>query len=106
MEHIVLLKFKPEVTAEAIESMKKSILQLQEVVPGIVDMAIGDDLKVGCSQGFTHALVVRMESPEVLAAYEAHPDHQAIVQEIRQLADNFLTFDFVSPRHPPLRSSP
>ncbi|OQR81146.1 hypothetical protein THRCLA_23413 [Thraustotheca clavata] len=104
MEHIVLLKFKPEVTADAIELLKKSILQLQEVVPGIIDMAFGEDLKVGFSQGFTHALVARMENPDVLAAYDIHPDHQAVVQVIRQVADNFLTFDFVSPRQPPLRS--
>ncbi|KDO17510.1 hypothetical protein SPRG_16748 [Saprolegnia parasitica CBS 223.65] len=104
MEHIVLLQFKPEVTPEAITALGNSILALKEVVPGIIDMAFGEDLKVGYAQGFTHGLVARMESPEVLAAYDVHPNHVAVVKVLRELAANFLTFDFVSSRDAPVRS--
>ncbi|EQC25067.1 hypothetical protein SDRG_17043 [Saprolegnia diclina VS20] len=43
-----------------------------------------------------------MESPEVLAAYDVHPDHVAVVKVLRELAANFLTFDFVSSRDAPV----
>ncbi|EQC42829.1 hypothetical protein SDRG_00548 [Saprolegnia diclina VS20] len=104
MEHIVLFQFNPEVTPEAITAFGNSILALKEVVPGIIDMAFGEDLKVGHAQNFTHGLVARMESPEVLEAYLIHPDHVAVVKVLHEIVANFLAFDFLSSRDAPTRA--
>ncbi|OQR83865.1 hypothetical protein ACHHYP_14188 [Achlya hypogyna] len=104
MEHIVLLKFKPQVTADTIAAFGQEILHLQEVVPGIIDMAWGENKNTQHGKEYTHALVARMENFDVLQAYEVHPDHVAVVKQFPSLVADFLIIDFTSPRVAPLRS--
>ncbi|ETV86409.1 hypothetical protein H257_02782 [Aphanomyces astaci] len=101
VEHVVLFKWQDDATPEAIESVGQSILALKDKIPGVIDLAYGEDFTKTRSQGFTHALVVRMANKDVVAFYDAHPEHVKVITQIRTIVDKILAVDFESPRHTP-----
>ena len=77
IHHIVMWKFKPEVTEEEkpelIRKMSKRLCALVDKVPGLIT-AVFVERPLSSS---THdiALVTTFKSAEDLAAYATHPDH-------------------------------
>ncbi|ETV94359.1 hypothetical protein H310_11999 [Aphanomyces invadans] len=101
VEHVVLFKWKDDASAEAIEEVGRSIIALKDKVPGIIDLAYGEDFTKTRSQGFTHTLVVRMANKETVAFYDSHPEHVKVVTQIRLILDKILAMDIETPRHLP-----
>ncbi|MBD2312967.1 Dabb family protein [Desertifilum sp. FACHB-1129] len=94
IEHIVLFKWQPDTSPEAIATIIEALKSLQDKIPGIVDLSCGENF---CerSKGFTHGLVVRFVDRAALENYGPHPEHQAIVQElIKPVLLDILALDF------------
>lgn len=79
VKHIVLMKFKADTPAEALEKASANLLALKGKVPGILDVTFGATFTHDRSQGYTHALVVDLADKAALETYGPHPEHQAVV---------------------------
>lgn len=95
IQHMVLLKFKPEVTSSKIEDLLKSLAQLQQLIPGIVYFASGPySSNEGLNQGYTYGSLMTFESAEARDVYLPHPEHERVKAEIFPYLDNLIVFDF------------
>lgn len=99
LKHIVLLRFAPRTTREEIAEIYESLDDLQQKIPGIVDICGGPyDSPEGLHKGFTHAFIVTFEEADYRDVYLDHPDHEVVKQMIvKQLAGGLadvVAFDF------------
>ena len=92
IEHIVLLSVKPDAEGEAVERMLDELYSLQYQVPSVLALSVGKKLDNGEGGEYTHALVVRFPNKAALEAYQVHPEHVRVVQEVlKPLIDTDLT---------------
>lgn len=98
-KHIVLLRFSPQTKREEIAEIFEALDDLQQRIPGIVDITSGPyDSPEGLHKGFTHAFIVTFAEGEFRDAYLEHPDHEIVKQMIvKQLSGGLadvIAFDF------------
>lgn len=94
VEHLVLFRWTAEAPAEAIAQVMDELRALRGQIPGVRDLTCGENFSPR-SQGFTHALVVRLEDRAALEAYGPHPAHQRVVQEfINPIRADVLALDY------------
>ena len=97
--HVVLLQFKPEVTAGQInQTIEQSILQLRQI-PGVIAVDAGlklrDDRPVHIKD-FQVGIMVRLSDPAALDAYAGHGLHKAFLQQHQALFSKIQVIDFSS----------
>lgn len=80
VEHVVLIKAKPEATEEQKTRLIAELGALKDKVPGITGLSVGRNFSER-SQGFEIGLVVRFVDRASLDAYGPHPAHQEVVQQ-------------------------
>ncbi|WP_428687183.1 Dabb family protein [Roseibium sp.] len=79
IRHIVLIKFKPEVSEAEISEMFQELRTIEAQVPGILDITSGrSESPEKIERGYMHGFVVDFESWNALEAYQTHPDHKAL----------------------------
>lgn len=94
IEHLVLFRWTADASAEAITRVMDELRALKGQIPGVRDLTCGENFSPR-SQGFTHALVVRLEDRAALDAYGPHPAHQRVVQEfIAPIRADVLALDY------------
>lgn len=90
--HIVCFKLKertPENMAEAV-----SVLEgLAETVPHVRSLEAGSDV-VGGGSSFDIALTVTFDNLEDLDAYRVHPEHQKVVEYIKEVTTERVAVDY------------
>ncbi|HUY92191.1 MAG TPA: Dabb family protein [Pirellulales bacterium] len=95
LRHIVLFKFKDEVTKEQVQEVVDAFSALPEKIDTIVDFECGTDVSVeGKAAGFTHGFVVSFRDEAGRAAYLPHAAHQDFVKLVGPRVDKVLVFDF------------
>ena len=72
IQHIVLLKWKPETTEEQILSAVRRAEHLPNEIDGVESLTIGRN-RVSHEHGYTHVLIVRLTDEPALARYLEHP---------------------------------
>jgi hypothetical protein len=72
VQHIVLLKWRPGVSDEAILQAFGHAKHLPNEIDGVEGLTIGR-ARVDQGHGFTHALIVRLKDDEALGRYLDHP---------------------------------
>jgi len=92
IKHVVLAKFKPEVTAEDIAGLRKSLAALPGMIPEIKEYDFGEDLRAEKSYDF--ALVSAFEDTEALRRYLTQSDHVVVGKAIRGLCTSLQIVDF------------
>ncbi len=94
VEHLVLLKMKPEASAEQAEKMISGLKSLAERISTIRELTCGANTG-DRSQGFTHGLFVRFASVADLDSYVAHPEHKRVVEEfLTPVIDDVIVVDY------------
>ena len=94
IEHIVLFKWQPDASPEAIASVMDGLKGLKAKIPEIIDLSCGDNFSER-GQGFQHGLVVRFADTEALKSYQAHPAHQEVVEQlIKPILTEILAVDY------------
>lgn len=97
IQHIVLLKFKPEVTPEKISQLFGLLGELQQLIPGITYYSGGSySSGEGLNQGYTHGFLMTFESVAARDAYLPHQEHERVKAELLLHIDSVLAFDFES----------
>lgn len=95
IQHIVLVKIKPEVTTEKITEIFTLLASLQQLIPGITYFAGGPySSPEGMNQGFTHAFLMTFESVDARNAYLPHPEHERVKAVLLTCIDGAISFDF------------
>ncbi|WP_373233025.1 Dabb family protein [Cohnella sp.] len=95
-EHIVLLKFKPDVSIEVKESAIKRAHDFKGNIPGIVELSAGINVteEIEHMQGFTLAIRVTFEDQKACRDYIQHPLHQSLLQFIGPFVDGIVVMDY------------
>ncbi len=71
IQHIVLLKWKPETTEDQILAAFRRAEHLPNEISGVESLTIGRN-RVKHEHGYTHALIVRLTDEDALERYLAH----------------------------------
>jgi hypothetical protein len=98
IRHIVLIRFRPDVTEDAIAAIFAGLHAIKAVVPGVLAIHAGrSESPEQIERGYLHGFTVDFADWEALAAYQTHPDHRrvgaALVAHAMGGLDGLLVFD-------------
>lgn len=95
-EHIVLLKFKPDVAITEKEDAIKRVHDFKGNIPGIVDISAGINIteEVEHMHGFTLGIRVTFENQQACRNYIQHPLHQNLLQSIGPFVEGIVVMDY------------
>ncbi len=91
-----MLQPKVETTDEEITTALTQVQALEQVIPGIVAIAVGKNLST-YHRGFTYGIIMHFVDEAHLQAHHPHPAHQAVVQELDRLCQETIDFDLPEP---------
>jgi lysophospholipase L1-like esterase len=95
LKHIVLFKFKPEVTKEQVKEVETAFAALPGKIKQIKGYEAGTDVSVeNKSEGFTHGFVVTFADEKGREIYLPHPAHKEFVGLVGPRIEKVLVFDF------------
>jgi len=93
VKHIVMWKFKPEVTPAQQNEMKRRLEALLGVVPSLKTIEVGlDESKKPAAMDMV--LLTTFNTFEDLNAYAIHPAHQKVVAFVKPLVLDRAVVDF------------
>jgi lysophospholipase L1-like esterase len=99
LRHVVLFKFKAEITEAQINEVVDAFAHLPGRIDTIVDFDWGTDVSVeNKAAGFTHGFVVSFRDAAGRDTYLPHPAHQEFVSIVKDRLEDVLVFDFVTGR--------
>lgn len=93
LTHIVVWKYKPEVSEEQRREHVARLRALEGRIPEIRGFAVGADV-LGLPRSYHTGLVATFGDRAGLAAYDAHPEHQAVAQFGRTVSEHVASVDF------------
>lgn len=86
VEHMVWIRFNEGVSQQRIDEHLAGLRDLQEKVPGVLELSVGENF-TDRSGGFTHGLLVRLPSRDALQGYLEHPEHVAVAGPLKADAE-------------------
>lgn len=98
IRHVVLLRFRADLSSDDKDAIHRRLASLQALVPGFEHIAFGiNSSPEHLSQGFDDGFVIDFADSTARDAYLAHPDHQlagaALVAMLDGGADGLVVFD-------------
>lgn len=98
LRHVVAFKFKSDVSLAQMEKISKDFHALKGKVPQIIEFEGGAHLKfpetIKEGEAFTHCFIVTVKDEKDLAAYGAHPHHQAFSDSVLPLVNEVMVVDY------------
>ncbi len=95
LRHIVLFKFKPEVTPAQLDEINRAFQDLKRHIPQVKDFERGlNNSPEGLNKDFTHGYLVSFATEEDRAAYLPHPEHLKFVALLGGKLDEAFVFDY------------
>ncbi len=91
--HTVLLKPKPGVSQEEIAAALHHVKNLQQAIPGILDVHVGANLNGSNNKGFSYGFIMQFVDADHLKAYAPHPAHKVVSDELVSISENIIDFD-------------
>ena len=93
LTHIVVWKYKPEVSEEQRREHVERLRRLDGLIPEIRSFAVGRDV-LKLPRSYHTGLVATFHDRAGLEAYDAHPEHQAVAQLGRTISEHVASVDF------------
>ena len=94
VQHMVLVKFKPDVSSEKIAELFDQLAELPHLISGIKHFAWGPNASPeGFDHGYTHGFLMTFESRAARDAYLPHPEHERVKAAIIPWLDAVVVFD-------------
>lgn len=97
IRHIVMFKMNPDLSGEqkttAVARLKASIDAMEQAVPEVKYLQTGVNFNPR-PQAFDLVLVSDFESEESLDIYRDHPQHQAVMNVIREVVEKVHVVDY------------
>jgi lysophospholipase L1-like esterase len=95
LRHVVLFKFKPEVTVAEVQEVVTAFAALKGKIQEVEDFEWGTDVSVeNLAAGFTHCFFVTFQDSAARDAYLPHPAHQEFVKLVGPRIDKVLVVDY------------
>lgn len=95
IQHMAIVKFKSEVTADKIEYLFNQLAELKKLIPGITYFSGGSySSDEGLNKDFTHGFLMTFESIEARDNYLPHPEHERVKAELLPCINDVVVFDF------------
>ena len=100
VDHLVLLRFRPDVAPEDIAALFEQLRGLADAIEGITGFRGGAYRSPeGLNRGFSHGFVMTFRSEAARNAYLPHPAHQRVVAMLLPLLEGglegALAFDLI-----------
>ena len=97
LRHVVMYKFKPEMTAAQVQEVVDAFKGLPGKIPTIVEFEAGTNVsEEGKSEGFTHLFVVTFRDKAGLKVYLDHPAHADYVKVVKDRREKVIVFDYIT----------
>ena len=93
INHVVLLKFKADVSDADVENLEKSLDDLPNKIHEIHTYEFGRDV-VRSPRSYDFALVALFANVPAVERYLEHPAHRPVAKKIQQLCERIITVDF------------
>lgn len=93
LNHVVLMKFKPEVTEQQIASLEAMLDDLPNKIVEIHAYEFGRDV-VRSERSCDFGLISLFANPETLQRYQTHPEHLKVLALLKAMCDSIVTVDF------------
>lgn len=102
IHHCVFIHFRPETTEAAKQALWDELRALVGEVPGLREVRAGANARYeDLDHGFADGFIAVFDGPQGLAAYQAHPAHQATGAKLVQAAlgglQGLMVFDLDLP---------
>ncbi len=95
LRHMVLFKFKAEVTPAQVQEVVDAFAALPKKINVITDFEHGTDVSIeNKADGFTHGFLVTFKDEKGREIYLPHPAHQEFVKLVGPRIDKVLVFDY------------
>lgn len=91
--HVVMMKFKPEVTSTEIDALETLLDGLPDRIKEIQSYDFGRDI-VRSDRSFDFALVSIFANVDTLKHYQMHPEHQVVVKKLGGMCENLIAVDY------------
>ena len=93
LTHIVVWKYRADVSQEVCEEHRAQLRSLSSLVPGIESLSVGADI-LGSPRSYDTGLVAIFRDRSVLDAYSVHPDHVKVVEFGHGIIETMAKVDF------------
>ena len=98
IRHIVLIRFRPDVSEESIAAIFADLTSISGKIPGLGAIHAGrSESPEQIERGYMHGFTADFDDWAALAAYQDHPDHRrvgaALVAHAQGGLDGILVFD-------------
>ena len=95
LRHVVLFKYKPEVTPQQLDEINLAFQNLKNEIPTVQDFERGvNNSPEGLNKDFTHGYLLTFASESDRDVYLKHPAHQEFVGLIGGKLDEPMVFDY------------
>ena len=105
LNHIVLMKFNPEVTDDEIIRLEAALDDLPNHIVEIHGYEFGRDI-VKSDRSYDFALVSSFANLEALKRYQKHPKHLEVLGLIKTMVADVVAVDFEHRELDPIRPDP
>ena len=95
LTHIVVWKYRADVSAATRTDHAERLRSLSSVVPGIESFSVGFDT-LRLPRSYDTGLVAVFRDRTALDAYTVHPDHVKVADLGRSISDHAASVDFAS----------
>ena len=93
LTHLVVWKYREDVSRADREKHQTMLRSLSGVVPGIDELTVGFDVLRG-PNSYDTGLVARFRDRSVLDSYTVHPEHVKAVEFGRSITEKMAKVDF------------
>ena len=93
LNHVVMMKFKPEVADDQIAALEKMLDDLPNRIVEIHTYEFGRDVLRG-ERSHDFALVSLFANPEALQRYQTHPAHLKVLETLKAMCESIAVVDF------------
>ncbi len=91
IRHIVLVRFREEISEHQIEALFAEIKALQPSISGMLGVVSGRSLELEkLEKGFRHGFIVEFDDPAALEAYQNNEDHRRTGARLVEAAEGGL----------------
>jgi Stress responsive A/B Barrel Domain len=93
IKHVVMFKFKPEVTQDEREGVLDELRELTGKIDVIREFEVGQDV-LGSPRSWDAALIAAYDDLGALETYQRHDDHLQVALKLRSMCDAIASVDF------------
>ena len=95
LRHVVIFKFKPEVTPAQLDEINRAFQNLKIAIPEVKDFERGiNNSPEGLNKGFTHGYLITFATAADRDAYLPHAAHKQFVELLGGKLDEAFVFDY------------